>query len=210
MARANSRPFQISLVASMLALTAILELINRALPLRVPWGMSIDFVAVPVMLVFFILGMRYALAASVGMFAILMIIGFAGFVGAVMKFGATVAMLLVLGVLSTPLRNKPNPALTYKNPLKFGLASALALGARVVVAAFLNYYWALPLFFAMPVEQIIQTFFFGSILGFVAFVAVLNITQGIIDLAVSWVVTFGLGLENRFGPINQQIAPKAQ
>ncbi|MGA2572721.1 MAG: hypothetical protein ABSF36_00775 [Candidatus Methanomethylicaceae archaeon] len=210
MARVNSRPFQISLIASMLALTAILELINRALPLRVPWGMSIDFVAVPVMLVFFILGMRYALAASVGMFAILMIIGFAGFVGAVMKFGATVAMLLVLGaLLSTPLRNKPNPASTYKNPLKFGLASALALGARVIVAAFLNYYWALPLFFAMPVEQIIQTFFFGSILGFVAFVGVLNITQGLIDLAVSWVVTFGLGLENRFGPINQQIAPKA-
>jgi len=171
--------------------------------------MSIDFVAVPVMLVFFILGMRYALVTSVGMLGILMIIGFGGFVGAVMKFGSTVAMLLVLGaLLATPLGNKNNKASTYKNPLKYGIASALALSARVVVAAFLNYYWALPLFFAMPVEQIIQTLFFGSILGFVVYVAVLNITQGIIDLAISWIVAFGLGLSTRFGPINQQVAPK--
>jgi len=199
MARVESKAFKISVVASMLALTAVFELINRALPLRAPWGMSIDFVALPIMIAFFILGTRYSLLTAVGMFCILIIIGFAGFVGAVMKFSATVPMVLVLGALTlTPLRNKDSPGLTYRSIAKFILAVALALVARCIVATFINYYWAIPLFFSMPVEQVIQTFFFGSIWGFVSFVSAMNLTQGVIDLAVSWVIVFGFGLAKRF------------
>jgi riboflavin transporter FmnP len=195
----ESRALKISIVASMLALTALFELINRALPLRAPWGMSIDFVALPVMIVFFILGMRYSLLTAVGMFCILIIIGFAGFVGAVMKFLATVPMVLVLGGLAlTPLKNKDNPGLTYRSIAKFILAATLAIVARCAVATLINYYWAIPLFFSMPVEQVIQTFFFGSIWGFVGFVSALNITQGVIDLAVAWIIVFGFGLSKWF------------
>ncbi|MBM5804680.1 MAG: hypothetical protein FJZ49_01175 [Candidatus Verstraetearchaeota archaeon] len=199
MARVESRAFKISVVASMLALTAVFELINRALPLRAPWGMSIDFVALPVMIVFFILGIRYALLTGVGLFAILMVIGYASFVGAVMKFSTTISMVLVLGALQlTPLRDRSNLALTYRSVARFAPAGALALLARCVVAVFLNYYWAIPLFFAMPVEQVIQSFFFGSMWGFVSFVSGMNVTQGVIDLAVAWIIVFGFGLAKRF------------
>ncbi len=200
LARVESRAFTISIVASMLALTAVFELINRALPLRVPWGMSIDFVALPVMIVFLTLGMRYSLLTAVGMFFILIIIGFAGFVGAVMKFSATVPMVLVLGGLAlTPLKNKDIPGLTYRSISKFILAAALAVVARCAVATLINYYWAIPLFFSMPVEQAIQLpLFFGSIWGFVGVISAMNVTQGVIDLAVAWVIVFGFGLAKQF------------
>ena len=199
MARVESKAFKISVVALLLALTAVFEFINRALPLRAPWGMSIDFVALPVMIAFFILGTRYALLTGVGLFAILTIFGYGAYVGAVMKFSATIPMVLVLGGLNlTPLRNKDNPSLTYRSIAKFILAAALAVVARCIVATVINYYWAIPLFFSMPVEQVIQTFFFGSIWGFVSFVSAMNMTQGMIDLAVSWIIVFGFGLAKRF------------
>jgi riboflavin transporter FmnP len=157
--------------------------------------MSIDFVALPVMIIFFALGMRYSLLTAVGMFCILIIIGFAGFVGAVMKFSATVPMVLVLGALAfTPLKNREIPGLTYRSIPKFILAAALAIMARCAVAVVINYYWAIPLFFSMPVEQVIQSFFFGSLLGFVSFISAMNVTQGMIDLVIAWVIVFGFGL----------------
>ncbi len=208
MSRNASKAFRISLLAIMIALTAVLEIVNRMLPLRVPWGMSIDFVALPVMLTFFILGTRYAILSGIGMYAILLIIGFAGFVGGTMKFFATVPMVLVLGAfMFTPFKNKAFPALTYNSVPKFILIAALALAARCVTAAFLNYYWAIPLFFSMPVDQVIQTFFFGSIWGFIGYISALNITQGVLDLALSWTIVFGFGFVRRFTGNNIESAP---
>jgi len=210
MSRTASKAFKISLLATMIALTAVLEIINRTLPLRVPWGMSIDFVALPVMLAFFILGTRYAILCGVGMYAILLIIGFGVFVGGTMKFFATIPMVLVFGALMlTPLKNKDSPSLTYRSIPKFILVAAIALAARCVVATFLNYYWAIPLFFSMPVDQAIQAFFFGSIWGFVGYISALNITQGVLDLALSWTIAFGFGLVQRFTVNNEKTKLKA-
>lgn len=191
MARIYSRSFQISFVSIMVALTLIFELINRAMPLRVPWGMSIDFVALPVMITFFILGTKYSLVTAFGMFLMLSVAGYATFVGAVMKTATTVSMVLILGFLSTGLMRK-TPQNSYKSIPKYSVASALSLMARCGVAVILNYYWALPLFFQMPVEEIIEKFFFGSYLGFVSFVSSMNIVQGIVDLAGSWLIVFGV------------------
>jgi riboflavin transporter FmnP len=145
------------------------------------------------------------------MYAVLLIIGFAGFVGGTMKFFATLPMVLVLGaLLFTPLRNTQSPAMTYGSLPKYIFAAALAIAARCMVATFLNYYWAIPLFFSMPVDQVIQNFFLGSIWGFVGFVSAMNVTQGILDLAVSWTFVFGFGLIKRFVVINQQPREMAQ
>jgi riboflavin transporter FmnP len=198
MPRRITKPLKISIVALMIALSTVFELINHILPLRVPWGMSVDLVAVPVMITFFILGTRYSLLAGVGMFLMLCAFGYANVLGAVMKFAATIPMVLTLGLfLLTPLRNKVNPIMSYRSPWRYGIASVGALAARCAVAVALNYI-ALPIFFGMPMSQIIQTVFFGSIWGFVVFVAGLNITQGIIDLAVPWILVFGFKLSERF------------
>ncbi len=190
MARVYSKSFQVSFVSLMIALTLILELINRALPLRVPWGMSVDFVALPIMITFFILGTRYSLVTALGMFLMLCIAGYASFIGAVMKTATTVSMVLILGILSTGII-KRSPQNAYKSIPKYSIAAIASLLVRCGVAVVLNYYWALPLFFQMPVEKIIETFFFGSFFGFVSFVSSMNILQGIVDLVGSWLIVFG-------------------
>ncbi|MGC8936871.1 MAG: hypothetical protein ACP5KV_05865 [Candidatus Methanomethylicaceae archaeon] len=191
MARIYSRSFQISFVSIMVALTLIFELINRAMPLRVPWGMSIDFVALPVMITFFILGTKYSLVTAFGMFLMLSVAGYGAFVGAVMKTATTVSMVLILGFLSMGVMRK-TPQNSYKSIPRYSVASALSLIVRCGVAVILNYYWALPLFFQMPVEEIIEKFFFGSYFGFVLFVSSMNIVQGMVDLAGSWLIVFGV------------------
>ncbi|MBC7113930.1 MAG: hypothetical protein H5T34_07975, partial [Candidatus Methanomethyliales bacterium] len=122
MARVYSKSFQVSFVSLMIALTLILELINRALPLRVPWGMSVDFVALPIMITFFILGTRYSLVTALGMFLMLCIAGYASFIGAVMKTATTVSMVLILGILSTGII-KRSPQNAYKSITKYSIAA---------------------------------------------------------------------------------------
>lgn len=198
MSRAASRAYKMTVLSFMIALVYVFEIVNRALPLRVPWGMSIDFVALPVMIAFFVLGTRYALATGVGMYLILIIFGFANFVGATMKFASTIAMVLVLGLFVyvwSKKRGSPTLPLLLVLP-----ASALALAARCLVAAFLNYYWAIPIFLAMPIEDVINTMFFGSIWGFLAFVSSMNLVQGAIDLALSWTISFGFLRRERPAP----------
>ncbi|MEM4203539.1 MAG: hypothetical protein QXS54_05670 [Candidatus Methanomethylicaceae archaeon] len=189
--RVYSKSFKVSFVSLMIALSLIFELINRALPLRVPWGMSVDFVALPIMITFFILGTRYSLVTAFGMFLMLCMVGYASIIGAIMKTVTTVSMVVTLGILSTCILRGP-PQSSYKSVPKYSISAIASLLVRCGVAVVLNYYWALPLFFQMPVEKIIENFFFGSYLGFVSFVSTMNIVQGIVDLVGSWVLVFGV------------------
>lgn len=189
--RVYSKSFKVSFVSLMIALSLIFELINRALPLRVPWGMSVDFVALPIMITFFILGTRYSLVTAFGMFLMLCMVGYASIIGAIMKTVTTVSMVVTLGILSTCILRGP-PQSSYKSVPKYSISAIASLLMRCGVAVVLNYYWALPLFFQMPVEKIIENFFFGSYLGFVSFVSTMNIVQGIVDLVGSWVLVFGV------------------
>ncbi|MDH5810738.1 MAG: hypothetical protein QXO54_05430 [Candidatus Methanomethylicaceae archaeon] len=189
--RVYSKSFKVSFVSLMIALSLIFELINRALPLRVPWGMSVDFVALPIMITFFILGTRYSLVTAFGMFLMLCMVGYASIIGAIMKTVTTVSMVVTLGILSTCILRGP-PQSSYKSVPKYSISAIASLLMRCGVAVVLNYYWALPLFFQMPVEKIIENFFFGSYLGFVSFVSTMNVVQGIVDLVGSWVLVFGV------------------
>ncbi|MEM2124821.1 MAG: hypothetical protein QXX77_01285 [Candidatus Methanosuratincola sp.] len=195
MSRFESRAYKVSVVSLMVALVAVFELINRALPLRVPWGMSIDFVALPVVLAFFLLGTRYSLVTAIGMYMVLTVFGFANFVGATMKFFSTIAMITVLGIFAKKWAKGDGPKVFPLTILL--LASVAAIAFRCLVAAAMNYYWAIPLFMSMPIEEVINTMFFGSIWGFIGFVSVMNTTQGLIDLALGWFIIFSSGFSRR-------------
>ncbi|MDH7555848.1 MAG: hypothetical protein ACQXXL_06730 [Candidatus Methanosuratincola sp.] len=195
MSRFESRAYKVSVVSIMVALVAVFELINRALPLRVPWGMSIDFVALPVVLAFFVLGTRYSMLTAIGMFLILTVFGFANFVGATMKFFSTIAMIAVLGIFANKWSKGDGPKI-FPLPILL-VASVTAIAFRCLVAAALNYYWAIPLFMSMPIEDVINTMFFGSIWGFIGFVSIMNTTQGLIDLGLGWFIAFSTGFSRR-------------
>lgn len=185
-----SKSFKLIFSSFMLSLVYVLELLNRAMPLRAPWGMSIDFVAIPIMIVFFLFGLKYALVASLGMFLILSAIGYGAVIGAVMKTIATISMIFVLRMFIPWIIKS---GINLKSRIVYVLGAGTSLLVRSGVCCLLNYYWALPLFFNMPIEQIISTFFFGSIYGFIAFVSLMNITQGIVDLLLSWIIVFEIG-----------------
>jgi riboflavin transporter FmnP len=173
--------FKISFTGFMIALTAILEIINRLVPLRAPWGMSIDFVAIPLIITFLTFGIKYALFVSLGMFIILTAIGYGGIIGAVMKTICTTSMIIILWIISK-ISSK------YTSVINYTIASILAIITRCIIAMILNYYWAIPLFFGIPIEKAIEIFFYGSIIGFITYVSTMNAGQGIIDLYVSWII----------------------
>jgi riboflavin transporter FmnP len=173
--------FKISFTGFMISLTLILEIMNRLVPLRAPWGMSIDFVAIPLIITFFIFGIKYALFVSLGMFIILTAIGYGVIIGAVMKTVCSTSMIIILWIISK-FSSK------YTSMINYTIASLLAIITRCIIAIILNYYWAIPLFFGIPIEKAIETLFFGSIIGFIVYVSIMNIGQGIIDLYSSWII----------------------
>lgn len=188
----TSETRMVAAAAVFIALLTIFELLPKP---RVPWGMSIDFVAVPVMLAFFLFGVRCALLVSAGMFIILNFIGFFPPVGAVMKLVATVPMFLVPALLLyTPLGGDFKTPYVFKSLKRVLPAAVLAIAVRCLVTVVLNYYWAIPIlasvFFGVSWEEYFQTQFGGAIWAFVWFIASMNITQGVIDFAVSWLVAF--------------------
>jgi len=182
----------VAAAAVFIALSALFELLPKP---RVPWGMSIDFVAVPVLLAFFLFGVRCALIVSFGMFIILNFIGFFPPVGAIMKLAATLPMFLIPALLLyTPLGGKDRSPQVFSSPLKMLIAAALAITVRCIAMVILNYYWAIPIFatvfFGISFEEFFEKQFGGAIWAFIWYVASMNLTQGIIDVAVSWAVAF--------------------
>lgn len=198
MSRSPSKAFKVSLVALMLALTILFELLARALPISVPWGMHVDLVAIPVMVVFFALGTRYGILTTFGMLALLYVFGTELPIGPVMKFVATLPMVLVLGIfLLPPFKNGGLAGQAFKSPLRFAGIGAMAIAARCAVALVVNYYWAIPFYLNMPIDQVVQQSF-GWLWVFLVQITGLNLIQGIIDLTLSWVIIFKFGIANRY------------
>jgi len=88
---------EIAVIGLFIALIAVLQVS----PLYVPtaWGMRIDIVAVPVLVAFFLYGLRTALAVSAGMFVVLSIVAAESVIGASMKWIATVPMVITPAIL---------------------------------------------------------------------------------------------------------------
>ncbi len=196
----TSKTRVVAAAAVFIAVSTLFELLPKP---RVPWGMSIDFTAVPVVLAFFLFGVQCALITSIGMFVILNFIGFFPPVGAVMKLTATLPMFLVPALLLyTPLSGGQRTPLIFKSPLKVLVAGVLAIAVRCLVMVALNYYWAIPIFasvfFGISFEEFFEKQFGGIIWAFIWYVASMNMTQGVIDIAVSWLVAFKAKLADMF------------
>ncbi len=100
--RRNSQ--EIAIVAMFIALIAVLQIS----PLYIPtsWGMRIDLVAVPVLVAFFLYGLRTSLAVSVGLFVVLSFVAAESLIGASAKWIATTPMIITPALLSLRLNRK--------------------------------------------------------------------------------------------------------
>ncbi len=93
---------EITIVALFAAISTVLQISPLYIPTQ--WGMRIDLVAVPLLLAFFLFGFKVALETSLVMFFIISIVAPTGFIGATMKWMATVPMFIIPTVMTLKLK----------------------------------------------------------------------------------------------------------
>ena len=179
-----------------------------------PWSMRIDLVAIPWMICWIIFGLKPALLSLLISAPLIGFLGpFAGgWVGATMKSVASIWMFLIPAIFAYKMGGTRK---LLENKRVFIIAGGLALIVRAVVTIFFNFYFALPFFFGMTQEVIIDLFsqantlsVFGHSLGliglgaFIGEVAFWNTIQGIVDLTVSLLI--GLIIFRRLPALSTQ------
>jgi len=184
------------------AVLASLSVVMQVLPplFVTPWFMRVDLVAVPWVLCWLLFGFDAGLLSLLISVPLVGVLGpFAGgWVGAVMKSVASVWMFAVPAFFAWRAGGSKSFVLDKRLLL---VGSVLAIAARVIVTVVFNFYFALPVFFNMTQEDIIQFFsifqsFLGVSLGlvgfgaFVAEVAFWNAVQGVIDIYAAYVIVF--------------------
>ena len=159
-----------------------------------PWFMRIDFAAVPWILCWIIFGWKSAILCLLISAPMVGLLGpFAGgWVGAIMKSVASIWMFMIPALFATRV-GSTKQLLDQRNVLIISVI--LAIATRVIVTVFFNFYFALPIFFNMDHETIIDFFsnpMFQSfisvnigVIGLSAFIIEItfwNTIQGAIDL----------------------------
>lgn len=185
--------------ATLLApLAVILQII---VPLFItPWQMRIDLVAIPWMICWIIFGLKPALLSLLISAPLVGFLGpFAGgWVGASMKSVATIWMFLIPALFALKIGGTKQ---LLENKKLFVISAILALIVRAIVTVIFNFYFAIPFFYGMTTDSIIDMFsradslsFLGTSLGvvglgaFIVEVGFWNIIQGIIDLVASYIL----------------------
>jgi riboflavin transporter FmnP len=196
MSRNVSRSYFVVSTAILSALAILFDVMSDVFPLRTPWGMKIDFVGVIWVLAYFLYGVREALSVSIITAIFISIVMPTGFLGAMMKLIATLPMFVIPALISQGYGSKKRAEI-FNNIIIITIACILATVVRLIVATFLNLYWAIPLYLNIPQEEVLNTF--GGWIALVSFVAGFNVLQGIVDILVSWVLAFKFKLSGYFG-----------
>ncbi|MCW4015226.1 MAG: hypothetical protein NWF06_02550 [Candidatus Bathyarchaeota archaeon] len=194
-----TKSYIIASIAIMSALAIFFDIFSDMLPLRMPWGMKVDFVGTIWVLSYLLYGLSTASSVSVITTLFITLFMPTGFVGGIMKFVATIPMFLVPALVSRfPFFSKHGAKL-FNKALLVVVVTVLATIVRLIVAIVVNYYWAMPLWTGIPTNELLAAMFGGSILEFIIFVAGLNVLQGIIDIVVAWLLAFKFKLSSMFG-----------
>lgn len=170
---------EMALAASLTALSAVLQLWH--LGYQSPqWGMWLDAVAIPWLIAFFLFGPRLALVVSLLGSLVISLFAPETWLGAVMKFLATVPLWLALAAW---LNLRKAQLLHYQRPGLLGIPVAAGLLLRSGLMLPLNYYWAIPIWTGLTTDQALAAVPWSVIAGF-------NTIQGLIDLTVAWILVF--------------------
>jgi len=180
------------------ALLSTLSIIFEIVPsFRITWGMKIDFVGVVWVLAYFLYGLKEALGVS--FITTLFILGYSPttFVGATMKFIATLPMFLVpAGLMHSHFFSEKASRSFDRMPVVV-LMCVLATSVRLIVTSIVNLYWAIPLFWGTTPDAVLEVF--GGVLPFVIFVASMNLLQSIVDVAIPWLLAYKFRLAEYIG-----------
>ncbi len=170
---------EITVTASLAALSAAAQLFHVGYQFP-QWGMWLDVVAIPWLVAYFLFGLRSAFIVSVLGSMVITLFSPETWLGAVMKFSATLPLLLILTLWTMFVKKQ----LLHLN--KFNLILAPLLVGIIVRASLmlpLNYYFAIPIWTGLTTAQAMTIIPWYVIAG-------INSVQAIIDVVFAWLLVF--------------------
>lgn len=178
---------EIGIIGLLLSLSLVLQIS----PLKVPtqWGMSIDLVAVPIVVLYILTGFWSSLTALVLLFFGLSLVSSASWLGASMKFFATLSVILGFEIAKKftgfDIRNY-----TEKRLLIFVIfAYLVGIAIRIPAMVAMNYYYALPLWLGIPREQVIPAIEEWFHMPFWLVIGIPNAIQSAVDVGIGILVS---------------------
>lgn len=169
----------LALSAGLASISALVQLIHIGYQ-SPQWGMWIDVVSVSWIIAFFLFGIRSTFSVSLLGALIITLFAPETWLGAVMKWFATMPMWISL-YLYLLIRKKQNSF--YQKLSNIIIPVIIGVIIRSLIIIPINYYYAIPIWTGMTTNQAISAIPWFVIAGF-------NIIQGILDVALAWLVVF--------------------
>lgn len=169
----------LALSAALAAVSAVLQLIHVGYQ-SPQWGMWIDVVSVSWIIAYFLFGAKSSLLVSAAGALVITLFAPDTWLGASMKFVATVPMWASLYVW---LRIRKQKQAFYQKISHVITPLAIGLIMRCLLVIPLNYYYAIPIWTGMTPQIAMTAIPWYIIAGF-------NTVQGILDVILAWVLVY--------------------
>ncbi|MDI6826741.1 MAG: hypothetical protein QMD36_06210 [Candidatus Aenigmarchaeota archaeon] len=177
------KTYEITGCAALAAISAAFEIVHIGYPTQ--WGMWIDVVAIPWILAFFLYRGRAALFVSIVGSIIITLVAPSSWLGASMKWLATMPMWLILWALQKSWKLRLRD---FKRARVIISCIYFAVILRGIIMIPTNYYYALPVWTGWSPEKAMAMLPWWIIFS-------LNAIQGILEVTVAWLLVFKFKLK---------------
>ncbi len=174
------RSKEVALTGLMLSLSLLLQIMP--LKVKTPWGMDIDLVAVPIIVVTLLLGFTSSLIALALLFIGISMISSTSWLGASMKVPATLSVVIGVELARRITRFTPHSYSPSNLASFLVLAYTIGTAIRIPLMVALNYYYALPLYLNIPREQVIPEVERWFHMPFWLVIGIPNAVQSAVDI----------------------------
>jgi riboflavin transporter FmnP len=171
---------QIAVSAGLASLSTVVQLVHIGYQ-SPTWGMWIDIVAVSWIIAYFLFGIRSSLLVTCVGTLIITFFAPDTWLGASMKFVATVPVILTFFVWS---RNNHHYSTVFS--LIMPLITGIIIRCLIVIP--LNYYYAIPIWTGMTPQKAMV-----AIPWFI--IALFNVIQTVVDVGLAWIVVYRFKLK---------------
>jgi len=179
----DMKNYEIAACAALAAISAAVQIVHVGYPTQ--WGMWIDIVAIPWILAFFLFRGRAAFLVSIVGAIIITIAAPSSWLGASMKWLATMPMWLTPWIFQKLYRLDLKD---FKKLRVIAFCTLVAVIVRGIIVIPTNYYYALPIWTGWSPEEAMSFLPWWIIFS-------LNAIQGILEVSVAWLLVFRFKLK---------------
>jgi len=177
------KTYEISAFAALAAISATFQIVH--LGYQTPWGMWIDVVAIPWILAFFLYRGKGSLLVSLIGAIIITLVAPSTWLGASMKWLATMPMWLMLWLWQGLFKLKLKDFRKMRIMIPCIILGIIIRGLIIIPT---NYYYAIPIWTGWTPEQAM-----GMLPWWIIFS--LNVVQGILEVVIAWLLIFKFRLK---------------